>query len=42
MVKGKDWDVLNFLEEKCLISVMKPAGREYFGNIDVNMKIILK
>jgi hypothetical protein len=40
--KGKKWDISNFLEEKCLISIIKPSWREYFGNIDVNMKIILK
>jgi hypothetical protein len=28
--------------DNCVISVIMPAGREHFGNLDVNRRIILK
>jgi hypothetical protein len=40
--KGMEVGYFKIKKKKRLISVIKPAGREHFGNLDVNMRIILK
>jgi hypothetical protein len=42
MINGWVFDISKFREEICLISVIKPVGREHFVNPGVNMRIILK